>query len=95
MTTEALIVLALKAAIEKNKDAVISAISVAEGGVSSAVHKFIGNLPKPGGLLGIAFPVIETSVEAEFDSLLNQYGPEVLYALLDAEVTAWAKSLGA
>lgn len=94
MTTSGQIADALIAAAQSNKAEVLAALSAAEGGLEAAVVAAIKNAPKPGGLLGIAFPAIEASLVAEVQRLIAQNGPEVIFDFLAGEAQQYAKSLG-
>lgn len=85
---------ALVAAAEANKSEVLAALTAAEGGVEAAIVAVIQNLPMPGGIIGIAFPAIKGSLEAEVAKLVQANGPEIVFDFLDAEAHALAQKLG-
>lgn len=84
----------MTATFEADKTQVISLITQGEGDLKTALTNAIKNLPKPSGLLGVVFPMIEKSAETYADALLAQYGPDVIFALLDNEIKAFTKNLG-
>ena len=80
--------------LEANKPAVLQLIQQAEGGVEGAIVQSIKNLPKPGGILGAAFPILEAGLAKYAAQLVSTYGPEIVFEFIDLEAKAFAKSLG-
>lgn len=72
-------------AIKNNKDAIVTFISTNEGVISTEAKQLVANLPKPKGIVGIIFPIVQAEVESEIDRLVNQGDPETIYNLLLAE----------
>lgn len=80
--------------LEANKPAALQLIQQGEGGVEAAIVASIKGLPKPGGILGAAFPIIEASLEKFAATLVATYGPEVVFEFIDLQAKAFAKQLG-
>lgn len=97
MTTEALVAQAVLNAAKSptGKQVIINGITSGEVVVSNVVH---GTLDKvtAGGIPGLVVSIAKPAVEAELDTLINQYTPEVVYdTIIIPDLTAWAKGLGA
>lgn len=82
------------AELEGNKAQVIAAITQAEGSIENAIVAYIKAMPKPAGFLGIVFPQVEAALMKYATQLVAQYGPEVIFAFIDAEAHSFAKQLG-
>lgn len=80
--------------LEANKAEVLKLIADSEGSAEAALIKSLKALPHPGGLLGIVFPTIEGSIETYAKTLVDKYGPDVVFAFLLAEARIFAKQLG-
>ena len=82
------------AELEANKPAVLSLIQAAEGGVEGAIVNALKNAPKPPGLLGTVFPIVEAGFAKYAQQLVAKYGPEVVFNFIDTEAHVFAKQLG-
>lgn len=85
---------AFVAAIVAGKDKITAFLGTAEATGSVAVKEAVNNFPKPGGLVGLVLPAIESEIDAEIDSLVNKFGPDELYALVLEAAQSEAKALG-
>jgi hypothetical protein len=93
-TLEAPIADFLIAALESHKAEALALIANFEGGAVGVVTNALKNSTRPGGLLGVVFPAIESEIETLAKQLVAQYGPEVVFAFIDAEAHLFAKSVG-
>jgi len=82
------------AELESNKAAALALIASAEGGVEGAIVNALKNAPKPSGLLGTVFPIVEAGFAKYAQQLVEKYGPEVVFQFIDSEAHLFAKSLG-
>lgn len=80
--------------MEANKPAILKAIADSEGSAEAALIKSLKSLPHPGGLFGIVFPTIESSLETYATTLVAKYGPDIVFTFAIAEARIFAKQLG-
>jgi len=76
-----------------NTAAIEAAIGKDEAAAVAALTAFLKGVPLKGVLSLIAGPV-ESALESYAQSLVAQYGPTVVFALIDAEAHNLAKELG-
>lgn len=79
---------------EADKTQVLSLIAQGEGDIKTALASAIASMPKPGGMLGMVFPMVEKNFEAYAETLLAKYGPDIIFAFLDTQARAYAAKLG-
>lgn len=84
----------LVAELVANEAAVKQAIMTAETSAEAAIVKSLEAMPKPGGLLGVAFPVIKAGLEKYAAGLVTKYGPDVVLAFVEAEARMFAARVG-
>jgi hypothetical protein len=84
----------VKSEFDANKPAVLAAIAAGEGGVEAFIVKGIKNAPRPNGILGSLFPLLEGSLENYVQKLVAANGPEVVFDFIDRELADEAKALG-
>lgn len=80
--------------LEADKTQVLALIAQGEGDLKKALVTALASAPKPTGLLGYVFPMVEKNLETYADALLAKYGPDILFALLDTQARAYAAKLG-
>lgn len=83
----------IKSEYEANKPAVLAAIQAGEGGAEAFLVNLIQNA-QFSGVLGMIASIVKPQAEAFVQGLVTKYGPEVVYAFIDAEIAAEAKRLG-
>jgi len=80
------------------KPAIVAAISAGEVDAQAALTNLLKNLPRPNGIEGALVGPIEAAfaqaAESYAAAAVAKYGPDVIFALLDAQLHAWAKALG-
>lgn len=84
----------IKQTYEADKPAVLALIQRCEGGVEGFIVNGLKNAPKPGGLLGSLYPLLEGSLESYVAKLVAAAGPEVVYDFIDRELALEVKALG-
>lgn len=84
----------VKSTYEANKPAVLTAINQAEGGVEAFIVNAIKNAPKPGGLLGTLYGILEPQLETYVKNLVAQAGAEVVYTFIDDELAHIQHAVG-
>jgi len=95
MTWEATVVDALKSVLEspEGQTAALGIITSAENDLAAIVTNGVKNVKSPGGLAGAAVVALEGPIVAAIVAQIHA-DPQKLLAALDADVDAWAKSLG-
>jgi hypothetical protein len=85
---------AIISAAEANKATIIAAVTTAEGGVTQFITAAL-NQYKPGGaILPLVWDALKPAIVNELVSLESQESGAAIFALLDAEAHAFAKTLG-
>lgn len=89
---------AVVAAIESQKGALEPVIATAEAEVTAGLTNLLKNLPKPSGIQGALVAPLEAAFAQAAESYAKEavakYGPDIVFALLDAQLKAWAKEIG-
>jgi len=95
MNFEATVVDGLKAVLEspQGQADALAAITTVETDLTALVTNGVKNVKNPGGLAGAALTALEGPVVGVIVAQI-QSDPQKLLAALDADVDAWAKSLG-
>jgi hypothetical protein len=93
MTIEGSVADTILSAAEANRPAIIAAITSAEGGLESFLSAALENI-KPVGLVGTVWALIKPALLSELLALEAKESGSVIFAFLDVEAHAFAKSLG-
>jgi hypothetical protein len=80
------------------KPTIVSLINTGEVDAVAELTNLLKNLPKPPGIEGTLVAPVEAALASAAESYaaaaVAKYGPDVIFALLDTQLHAWAKTLG-
>lgn len=95
-TPEGVIADALLAAVDSpaGQAAVVGAINAMEGGVTAFLTTTINNFKPGGAILPLVWDALKPAVVTELAAIESANPGSVIFALLDADAVAFAKSVG-